>query len=386
MLGAWLALTLGTPFLAFCEPAPFALSGFGTLAIARSTDGSAQFVRNLSQPEGLGTSWRFENDSSLGIQANIGVREDLEAVAQVVTHYRYDGRATPDLTWGFLRYDPSPTWTLRAGRLGTEFYLLADSRMVGYSYVTVRPPVDFYGTLPFNYMNGADLAVTSLLPSGGLVTGKLYGGVSRERAPLGKDPDFDMSGSVLAGAYLDVHKGPWQVRLSHTRMRFKNDLPLDYLYDALPEATADALRVAGEWTHFTSLGMSYDASPFQAQLMVSKTGNTHAAFQDTWAGYLVLSYRVGELTPFVGLSAAKSSPKRLSHPLPPYTDLYLQDFHSDQRSLFFGARWDFMKNTCLKAQVDVIRGQADSEFLYVWETSEWDGSMAVLSLSLDFVF
>ena len=140
------------------------------------------------------------------------------------------------------------------------------------------------------------------------------------------------------------------------------------------------------WSHFSSLGLVYDKGPLQAQLMLSKTFNEHAAFQDTWAGYLVLNYRIQDWTPFIGLSAAKSTPKDLKHPIPGYTDAYQAEFYSDQRTLFLGARWDFHKDMCLKAQVDVIRGDPDSKFLYRWETPDWDGSMTVLSLSWDFVF
>jgi hypothetical protein len=40
----------------------------------------------------------------------------------------------------------------------------------------------------------------------------------------------------------------------------------------------------------------------------------------------------------------------------------------------------------LKAQVDLIRGEPSSTFLYRWETADWDGSMNVFSLSWDVVF
>ncbi len=377
--------TAVTPAAALPTGIDLSLNGFGTVALARSTDDSAQFVRDLSQPDGLTRGWHFENDSLLGVQANLSMGPQWQGVLQVVSRYQYDSTFTPEITWGFLRYDPNPVWSLRAGRLGTEFYMLADSRLVGYSYVTVRPPVDFYGTFPFNTVDGLDIAAATPV-AGGLLRGKLYAGINQELSPLGRDPDFDMSGSLLEGGYLDFFKGAWQIRLGHSRLRFEHDLPVESFYDRLPTATADELRVAGKWSSFTSFGLTYDGGPLQSQFMLSKTHNDHGTFQDTWAGYLILSYRRGDLTPFIGLSAVKSAPRTLEQPVYPYTDLYQADFHSDQRTTFFGVRWDFMEKMCLKAQVDIVRGTADSIFLYRWETPYWDGSMTVFSLGWDFIF
>lgn len=384
LFGIWLMGLAALPLAAPAADPDFSLRGFGTLGVARSSDDTAEFVRDLSQAHGLNRGWSFETDSLLGIQANLSIRPDLEAVAQVVSHYGYNDNYDPELTWAFLRYDPTPVWTLRAGRLGTEFYMLADSRMVGYSYLTVRPPVDYYGTLPFNYIDGMDVSAATPF-AGGLLKGKLFGGTSREQSPW-EDLKFDMRGSLLVGGHLDFFQGPWQFRLGHTRVRFEKDLPIEDFYGALPTATADELRVAGKWTSFTSLGLAYDGGPLQSQLMLSKTLNDHGTFQDTWAGYLILSYRLKDLTPFVGLSVATSEPKDLDYPIPGYTDAYQVNFHSDQRTLFLGTRWDFMENMSLKAQVDMIRGEPDSLFLYRWETPDWDGSMTVFSLALDFVF
>lgn len=360
------------------------LTGFGTLGLARTSDDSAQFVRDLSQSRGLQQSWRFENDSLLGIQANLDLRDDLEVVVQAVSRYTPYNTFTPALTWAFLRYDPNPSWALRAGRLGTEFYMQADSRMVGYTYLTVRPPVDFYGALPFDFIDGLDVAALQPL-AGGVVKAKLFGGVSRQTSPW-DDIQYSLSGTLLVGGYLDFVEGPWQLRLTQVGVRFDKDLPVEDFYRALPTETADELRVAGRWSGFTSLGAIYDAGPFQTQLMLSKTSNEHASFEDTWAGYLIASYRIGSLTPFVGVSAAKSRPKTLRHPVPGYTDAYQVNFHSDQKTVFLGGRWDFANNFCLKAQLDLIRGDPDSRFLYRWETPDWDGSMTIFTLTLDFVF
>jgi hypothetical protein len=146
------SLLLASSLLACCgllPPSAFAqggsgeapdlvLHGFGTLALARSDNGNAEFVRDLSQPNGVGRNWSAKNDTVFGLQANYRLNGLVEAVVQGVSHYRYDGSFSPELTWAFLKFEPTPGVMLRAGRYGTEFFMLADSRSVGYSYLTVR--------------------------------------------------------------------------------------------------------------------------------------------------------------------------------------------------------------------------------------------------------
>lgn len=363
------------------------LHGFGTLGAARSSTDEAQFVRNLSQPEGLTRKWSAKVDSLVGLQANIRFDQQLHGVVQAVSRYRYDGSYSPEITWAFLRYDPDAAFSLRAGRLGTEFYMLADSRMVGYSYLTVRPQVDFYGTLPFTYIDGVDATATTHFARG-LLRGKLFAGLSQEKAPW-EELQFDMAGSPMVGGYLDYQQGPWQFRASHAQIRFNHDLPVENFYsalDAMVPNASDQLRVKDKLTWFSSLGLVYDNGPLQMHLMLSQTGNEHASFQDTRAGYLTTAYRFGRLTPYLGYSWAKSEPKNLTRPVPPVTDLYLAEFHTDQHTFFLGGRWDFHTNMALKAQVDWISGTQDSKFLYRWEPPTWSGHMSVYSLTLDFVF
>jgi hypothetical protein len=369
----------------FAADFDFKLRGFATLGAARSTDESAEYVRDLSQAHGLNNHWRMENDSVFGLQANVMLQRRLEFIAQVVSRYRPKTNFEPEVTWAFLRYTPNPNWTGRLGRLGTEFYMLADSRMVGYSYNAVRPPIDYYGTLPFTYFDGADIGFSYPMLQG-IFSAKLYSGFSQELSPWGS-LQYDMSDSLLVGGYVDFYRAPWQIRFGQARLRFKRDLPVEDFYSLLPARTADELRVADRWTYFTSLGIAYDAGPLRVQTMLSHTDNNHGTFQDTWAGYLIASYRLRDaLSPFVGFSMAYSDAKTLQYPVLPYTDSYQANFHTNQKTVFTGIRWDFRSNMCLKGQVDLIRGTPESKFLYRNETADWDGSMAVFTVTWDMIF
>ena len=374
----------------------FTLQGFGTLGVTRTNDDNAQFVRDLSQPKGAGKSWTGKVDSLLGLQANIHFSPQTEGVLQAVSRYHYDGSYTPELTWAFLRHDFSPDFSLRAGRLGTEFFMLGDSRLVGYSNLTVRPPPDFYGSLVFSYIDGLDVSATLPVASG-LLSGKLFAGRSPEKTPAGYGVDWNLQGSTLLGGYLDYLNGPWQMRLSHAQVRFKQDMPIDdWLFAArgltLAQpylAVVPSMAVADRWARFSSLGVVYDEGPLNIQFMVNQIKQDSPAYEDSKAGYVLAAYRMGALTPYLGISRSVSSADPLplgNGPLDVLTIEMVAQSHIDQHTYTLGGRWDFQKNLALKAQMDLIRGKPSSLFLLKNPNLGWDGNMTVFSLALDFVF
>ena len=60
----------------------FRLRGFGSLGLLRSSSQDADFVRDLSQPDGSRGSWTGKADSLLGVQGNYRFNDEWEAVAQ----------------------------------------------------------------------------------------------------------------------------------------------------------------------------------------------------------------------------------------------------------------------------------------------------------------
>jgi len=387
------------------DAAPLHLAGFATLGLARSSTDQAEFVRDLSQPGGVGRRWSAKIDSVLGIQGNLRLGQPAEAVAQVVSRYGPQGDFRPELTWAFLKLEPDSRLQLRGGRLGTEFYMLADSRWVGYANLTVRPPGDYFGNLPFYYIDGADATATLPL-TGSLLRGKLFSGLSRETAPLG-DRQWDLDGSRLRGGHLEVQAGGWQARLGYSKIRFSHELPepvegllrnLNAVGAFVPSAARAAaeLAVRGTTSRFHSLGVVYDAGPLQAQLMLSRTLHESATFENSRAGYLLAGYRVADVTPFVGYSWVKSSPKTVNTGIPPALPgaaqldagvaAVMADTHSDQHTLISGVRWDLRRNTAVKFQWDAIRGTPQSIFPFRREQTGWSGHANVVSLALDVVF
>lgn len=378
----------------------FSLNGFGTLGMTRSSSNGAGFVRDLSQPHGSKGEWSANVDSLIGLQANWVLNDQLAVIAQGVSRYHIGSSYDPELMWGFVRYDPNGHSSFRLGRLATDFYMYADSRHVGYTYLTVRPSADYFGVLPFAHIDGAD--AQWVLPIGDLLLRtRLHGGWLNEKLPLA-DRSWNLQGSRMLGGNISLQSGAWTVRLSSSQLKFSHNLPIDELTSGLKQtgmpsavAAARALDVADSTSRFDSLGAVYDEGPWQVQFMVSRARHGSQSFQNWQSGYFLAGYRVGSLTPFAGYSWIRSKARSLSTGLPggaPFDELnagvarVLADSHSDQHTTSLGLRWDFRENMDLKIQFDAIRGKPGSVFPFRNESSNWNGRTNVLTMAMDFVF
>lgn len=377
------------------ESGRFSLSGFGTLGVARTDTDEVEYVRDLSQPHGLTKDWGAKIDSVFGVQAEYRFTGKVDGVVQAITRYRYDDSYDPEISWAFLRYDASPNLSLRLGRLGTEFFMLSDSRLVGYANLTVRPPPDFYHSLIFSHLDGLDASLTWPVAED-LVGVKFYMGVSPEKSPFIDPLHWNLDGSPILGGHVDYTSGDWRFRAGHARIRFKHELPFDaYMESALgiPDflALVPDLRTKDTWSGYTSFGAVYERGPLQMQLMLNRIDHETEAYEDGTAGYWIAAYRFGDFTPYVGYSRVRTKTSRafdVNGTLPDAiaADLVAQT-HTDQNTLFLGVRWDVRPNLSLKAQMDRIDADPTSRFPFRESFAPtWQGSMTVYSLALDFVF
>lgn len=378
-------------------PSSFSIRGFGTLGVARSSSDQAEFVRDLSQPRGIkGGNWSARIDSVLGAQVNWQATPEIELVGQVVSRYHYDESRTPEVMWAFAKWEPDARIALRAGRIGADFMMLADSRLIGYSYLAARPSADFFGPLFFSHFDGADASLTVRMGNG-LVRGKLFAGKTQEKAS-DISGIWDTSGSPVRGVTLEYVNGPWQFRTNAAHIRFSNDFPLATLPDLLRTFgainAADALTTGGTVSRFYSAGVAYDAGPIRVQGMLNKIRHGSGLFQNSHGGYLLAGYRMGVLTPYAGVAWWKSTSKSLSTGLPdiPFATLN-QTFDSvvaasaaDQTTYTLGTRWDVRPNVAFKLQWDAVRGSSRSVFPVRAEQPGWNGRTDVISAVVDFVF
>jgi hypothetical protein len=411
LMGSLLMLLLLLPKVGraevYSEQDLLSISGFATLGVVYNSTDQADFLRDLSQREGVGYSRQldFGVDSLLGLQLDAKINSELSASAQLLSHRRYDNRYAPELNWAFIKYAPSESVQIRAGRLGFDVYMQADSRSVGYSYLPVRPPVDYYGGLPVTYSDGMDIVLKHPLGEG-IVRFKFAMGYAREKLPIqGADNVLDLNGSPLWGGYLDYQLQNWQFRVGYAKLKLENELPdLSVLLNILrlpqlndfsqgPAQFADEAMIKGKGVEFISAGVVYDDGPLQAQLMLRRLLADTISYPNNDAAYLMLAYRLGGLTPYALYSKVKPNITKQEIGLPDTPGFaqfnalarLIQPYPvSDQSTYSLGVRYDVMRNLDVKFQIDRVDGR--DSFQWANKQPSWDGRATIYSLTLDFVF
>lgn len=390
------------------------VSGFGTLGLvhANAPDGWG-LRRDISQP-GHGGGTRADVDSRLGLQLNYAPSAQFELVGQFIAARRSSyGQLSDGIEWAFAAYRPNSEFTLRLGRLNMDQFLVSDYRNVGFAYMSVRPSVEFYATLPGSF-DGADVSRT--WQSGGArLRAKLFAG----RTHTG---DLDANARIevkpTVGVMLSREAGGLTLRAGLTRSVVVDDgASLKPLLDGLAglatlpvpavAAEAQALRArvlsTGEPVIFAALGAQYDASAWQAAVEFNRTsGPPGAQFR---AGYASIGRRFGAWLLYTGVSAITSPDSAVDTPawaaqlepvLGPALAQQVQLLgHSaayavgkskaNQRAFSLGTRWDLHPQVALKLQWDRVRIEANGGRL--WSRSTLAAGRAdVISAAMDFVF
>lgn len=379
----------------------FALRGFGTAAVTTQESDDLEFRRHAGQPSGL-ESGRVDifTDSIAGAQVNFRAGTDVDMVLQAVTRLNVDGDWHPTITQAFVRYSSDESLTLRAGRIGFDIYLLAESRQVGYSYVPLRPSVEFYGLLANDSIDGGDVSYTRRIGSG-LVRGRLFAGRGSDEMAFSDGGNQALESEVV-GASFDYIVGGWTARIAGGRWRYDVNSEAPMLVEALRmTGMPQALAVAGQLDQSTfktwgvQFGVAYDEGPLKAQLMWSVLDSDPIFGPDTRGLYAFAGYRLGQWTPYASFSRSRDVAPVVSTGLPDLPEfapleqavLGMQyGARTTQRTASVGVRYDIARNVDFKLQVDRARIQ-DSALVFDRRIGPRDDAdMTVIALALDFVF
>ena len=381
----------------------WSFDGFGTVGLVYTDEPQADFMGGLFSRRGAGHSRRFspEVDSRLGFQVTAGFTPSLTGVVQVVSEQNHDGSYTPRVEWANLRYNITPEFDVRVGRMVLPAFLASEYRKVGYANPWVRPPQEVYGLVPVTNLDGIDLSRRFHFDH---LTATVRGGYGWTEADI-------EGGSVKArNAYslmTTLESPDWTVFARFSRSELVIDV-FDPLFDAFRmfgpagEAVADRFEVDGTKTDIWSLGWRYDPGNWFAMGEFSRS-STRSVLGDSDGWYMTSGYRHGDLTPYLTV-AGRHVRSPISDPglpvagLPPEqagTAILLNSILNDilgfaprQKSLSLGLRWDILPRIALKTQFDYIDLARDSAGLLGNVQPEFKpgGSVSVYSLSIDFVF
>ncbi|ARU55723.1 hypothetical protein OLMES_1648 [Oleiphilus messinensis] len=112
--------------------------------------------------EGPDNEVDWNSDSIVGLQISYSVTERLSAVLQMVSKGGFNSEFDAD--WFYLHYNFNESFSIMAGRIRPQFFMMSDYVEVGFTYPWIRPPVEVYDPIPtdvgqgvsFNYVTHWD--------------------------------------------------------------------------------------------------------------------------------------------------------------------------------------------------------------------------------------
>lgn len=376
--------------------------GFGTIAGVYHDQEGIEYRRAVNQSRGAEAGEvDFATDSLIGAQLNAAWNPRLEVVAQVISRLNADNSWQPRVSRGFLRYVPNEALMLRTGRLGYELLPRADSRDIGYSYLTIRPPIEVFGLLPKDDFDGADLTLTQPLGNG-LGRLKLYGGRTGGTFVFADGSRTELNGSNIWGGHLEYLFGGWVVRAGSGIFKAKDKPAVEPLVAALRQAgTAGAVALAdelveqGRRTTFYVLGAAYEEGPLQVKLFLARADAQSAPGPKVNFATVSAGYGIGSLTPYASFSLIDSYADVRSIGLPDTPEFAplnaaayaIQTVQQpEQHTLSLGLRWDVAPKMDIKFQIDQVWLSRSTLVIQRDVPFKEDVEMTVLGVAFDFVF
>jgi hypothetical protein len=419
-LACALALAAHGAAAAADDESPWALSGFATAGVTSKAGGHDWgFARDQGQ-KGADGDVSALVDSRAGFQLNWNGGARWEGALQAVWRDRPFGTPTEkSLEWAYVTYRPTPDLSVRLGRTSPDLFLFADTRNVGFALPWARPPVEFYGFIPVNSFDGADVS-RQWSWAGAQWRGRVAAGrFSTHLGALGTDEPLKLTGRDTVALTLSREADGLLVKASYLRTRtsvsttpslLQLQAGLDQL-GALPVpglgAEIDALR-RGVWTHGTGrylgLGIQYELGPWSlhAEGSQSRIDDSPAS---GLRGYVGIGYRLRSVTLY-GLGS-RTLPKHDVRTAPDLASLVTPMLgpalgqqaqmvaqgatdaanggRYDQSSVAGGLRWDVATNTALKLQLDRIHVHANGSG--AWRHGDARPARAtVLTVLVDFAW
>lgn len=400
-------------------PSRFSFNGFATLGAVRGGSEALGYRQDIAEDGVFEGDWSLKTDSLLALQFCVRITDDFDAAMQLVYEDRAINGVEESLKWAYLRYRLSPNVTVRAGRIGLDLFMLSEYRHLGFSYLWARPPIEFYGAIPFEHIDGVDVGYTTSLGVGMLST-KFFAGTSSSAVDAVDSGDKLRDKAI--GATVNWETMHWQLRFSATTAEFNDDLQQTFRTDDLiktltlpttqsfwPDAgyIADQISLEDVTANYYAVGISYDHAAWVIQSEINYFDAEDELFKSYTGQYLSVGYRIASTTLYglVGRGKQlKSREKVTAIPtIPPIIPgsaqieqalgqlragvqaLYDLNY-TDQHSLSIGFRWDVRYDVAMKFQWDRTWVDDAGGLLWLQTTLTEKETIDTYSLNLNVIF
>ncbi|MFZ8200861.1 porin [Alteromonas portus] len=385
------------------------ISGFGTLATATADTRNYQFRTDRSQAEfAKKDGFAFKPLSLIGVQLDYTLSDNLDFVGQFVYREQDEQNIGSITQMAFLRYDISPAWQVRTGRLAADIFHFSDTRDVSIAYPWVKVPTEVYGIVPARSFDGGDISYTTPFSDFNLSVKGFWGSgesdfSSNENSPI-KFNDLRSIG-------VEFTAFDWSVALKHTETKAENDnadvavvaAAVAQLQPFWIGATkfSEEVSLRNASIHYTSLYFNRFIGDWELSGEFSHIDSNSIALRPSFNGFLNLSYLYGAHTFYALYSFARTDTYFLNEEQPAFPInentaeivLFVEEVASTlahrQQSYSVGWRWDLKENLAFKAQVERTDVKARGTGLRARDglvVDDEDGVAHTLFLALSFSF
>ena len=365
-------MSLLTTFSVLAEQEKIKVSGFGTLASATADTRTYQFRTDRSQAEiAKKDGFAFKPLSLIGVQFDYSFSNNLDFVGQFVYREQDEQNIDSITQMAFLRYDITPSWHVRAGRLAADIFHFSDTRDVSIAYPWVKVPTEVYGIVPARSFDGADISYLTRYRDFNLLVKAFWG---QGESDFSRNEHSPITFNDLRSIGVELLAFDWSLAVKYTQTEAKNDntdsafvaTSVSQLQPFWSGATAfaDSLSLRGAAIQYTSVYLNRYFADWEISGELSHIDSDSIALRPSVNGFVNLSYLYGAHT-FYGLfSFAKTDTYYLSEEQPGFpinentADLaiFVEEIASTlahhQHSLSLGWRWDLKENLAFKAQLE----------------------------------
>lgn len=309
--------------------------------------------------------WQFDRESLVGVQLKKDFSPTLSATAQLVMRASNPNRGSrPTVDWAYATWQPSldSSWTFQAGQFRIPLYYYSDYLYIGYAYPWVRPAPDVYGWPIYAY-RGANVSYrTQLGQSDWAATFHAWtGGYTQHNDAYDTliyytTPTHESWKNILGGS-ITANNGVFDVRLMY--MRYK-----DTLWQGSGASRVNLIENQSTKIMGFSANMDYKNWLVKTEVdryeQVDASKGLNGIYKYALAG---VGYQYGAWTPMLTLSRYRT----VLEPI------------EGRNTRYLSLRWDFMKNTALKAQYDITKDKSHYSYPFF-------GDSKLLSISLQGIF
>lgn len=384
--------------LANDAPERWRVGVFGTLGALYHDAAGVQYRRTLQHPHGTEAGkLTLGQDSVLGAQVNARASDNIEGMVQAVSRWRSDNNWQPEITWAYLRLTTDDTLVLRLGRVGADAQISAESRLIGYASLPIRPSHELHANITPDYLDGGDLKLSHPLGSA-IATAKFFYGVTNTEINAGGSRN-ELPESLSRGLILGYSFDDWNTRIYGGLATLRAQGPTQALVDtlrAVPSApfqsTANALDMRGARLYFYGADVAYDGSPLTLHASIFRqVGDRDELFvPDSLSTAFLAGYRFGRITPYAQYSRvhkqALGYAGGLGAPMDSIVQSAVDSAQHYQRSRGIGVRVDFARHAALKFQIDRVTARHSPLVTDASRPTSDDLKLTLYGAAVDFAF